>query len=369
MPDDPPVVIIGAGLMGAASAWALARRGRPVLVLEQFDAGHRRGSSHGSARIVRRVYDDPLYLRLTGRAFELWTELEHASGRSILRMLGALDHGKRNLRAIADDMTELAIEHELMTAAEAALRWPGMEFEGEVLFHSQGGTLDADAAVAAFLAAAADAGAAVRHGVAATSVRQSGDSVEVACSDGSALRATCAVVAAGAWLEPLLGAQVPLPQLQVTQESVFHFPRRDPSAPPWPSTIHESAEIMYHLAGGRDGGPRDDRKIGAHHGGVPTTAAERDGAVPAAARERAVEYVRRWLPGLDPQPASETTCLYTRTASEDFVLDRVGPLVVCSPCSGHGAKFAPLVGEYVADLVTGTGAELPDRFRLHAHVP
>jgi sarcosine oxidase len=73
------------------------------------------------------------------------------------------------------------------------------------------------------------------------------------------------------------------------------------------------------------------------------------------------------LPGLDPTPRSEATCLYTETPTEDFVLDRVGDLVVCSPCSGHGAKFTPLIGEMVADLLTGDGGSVPDRFRLAAH--
>jgi sarcosine oxidase len=79
-----------------------------------------------------------------------------------------------------------------------------------------------------------------------------------------------------------------------------------------------------------------------------------------------IEYVKRWLPGLDPTPRSEATCLYTETPSEDFIIDRVGDIVVCSPCSGHGAKFAPLTGELVAGLVLGDGT-VPDRFRLAGH--
>jgi sarcosine oxidase len=126
---------------------------------------------------------------------------------------------------------------------------------------------------------------------------------------------------------------------------------------------------VYHLAGGRDGGPGDDRKIGEHDGGHETTAAGRDGVVDAASRERVIEYVRRWLPGLDPAPRSEVTCLYTETPTEDFLIDRVGDVVVCSPCSGHGAKFAPLTGELVAGLVIGADEEpVPDRFRLAAHL-
>jgi sarcosine oxidase len=133
--------------------------------------------------------------------------------------------------------------------------------------------------------------------------------------------------------------------------------------------IHEwTGNAVYHLAGGRDGGPDDDRKIGEHLGGRPTSAAGRDGIVDPVGRERVVRYVQRWLPGLDATPRSEITCLYTDTPSEDFLLDRVGDLVVCSPCSGHGAKFAPLIGELVAGLVVGDGAPVPDRFRLTTHL-
>ena len=97
-----------------------------------------------------------------------------------------------------------------------------------------------------------------------------------------------------------------------------------------------------------------------------TTGDDRDGIVRPEARERAIGFVRDWLPGLDPAPGRELTCLYTSTANEDFILDRRGPFVVCSPCSGHGAKFAPLTGEIVADLACG-GTSPERRFTLAAH--
>jgi sarcosine oxidase len=360
-----PVVIVGAGLAGAASAWALSERDVPVVLVEQFAAGHLKGSSHGSARIVRRGYGDGLYTRLTGRAFELWQEVEQASGAPLLRMLGGIDFGpRRNVPKVAALLAEAGVPHEVLPAAEASARWPGMEFEGDVVYHPQAGTMDAAGAVEAMLALAAKRGADVRYESPAVAV--SGNEVRLA--DGSTLAARCVVVAAGGWVGPLLDGVVELPPLTVTQQQIFHFPRRDLSAPAWPSVIHEAAaESVYHLAGGRDGGPGDDRKIGVHTGGRPTTAADRDGVVDPAARDAVVEYVRRWLPGLEPTPRAEATCLYTDTPSEDFVLDRVGDLVVCSPCSGHGAKFAPLIGELVASLVLGDGADVPDRFRLADH--
>lgn len=368
MPDDA-VVIVGAGLAGAASAWALAARGTPVVVLEQYPPGHTRGSSHGSARIVRRAYGDALYVDLTGAAFELWRELEAAAGRSLLRMVGGVDFGlRRNVPAVAALLAAAGVRHEVLPDTEAERRWPGMRFSGPVLFHAQAGTLDAEAAVSALLEEAGTHGADVRFESAATSLHIDGTDAIVTCAGGEALRARCVVVAAGGWVQPLLtGVPVSLPPLRVRQQPVFHFPRRDVAAPAWPTVIHEDAQAFYHLPGGRDGGTGDDRKLGEHDWGTLTTAADRDGVVPAEARERAVDYVRRWLPGLDPEPSSETTCLYTLTPSEDFVIDRVGPVVVCSPCSGHGAKFAPVVGRLVAGLVDGTGPAVPDRFRLSSH--
>ena len=373
MASDEPVVVVGAGLMGAAAARSIARGGRRVVVLEQFAAGHRNGSSHGSARIVRRAYGDAMYTALTGQAFELWSEVP--SPAPLLRMLGALDFGPgRDVATVAAHLRATRVEHEVMPADEAARRWPGMSFEGDVLFHAQAGTLDADAAVAALLADAVARGAEVRYGSTALALlspgerggRGAGDRVRVRLADGSDLLASTVVVAAGAWVRSLLDGLVTLPPLAVTQQEVFHFPRFDVSAPPWPSVIHERDRAVYHLAGGRDGGPLDDRKLGEHDGGPVVRAGSPADPAPDA-RRRAVDYVRRWLPGLDPTPRDESTCLYTTTPTEDFVLDRVGPVVVCSPCSGHGAKFAPLIGDLVADLVAHRDGAVPDRFRLAAH--
>ena len=365
MSASDPVVIVGAGLSGAASAWALSRRGVPVVIVEQFATGHRNGSSHGSARIVRRGYGDALYVSLTGRAFELWRELEESTGASILRMLGGIDFGpRRDVPKVARLLADAGVPHEVLPAAEAEARWPGMAFEGDVVYHSQAGTMDPDVAVAAFLAEATRLGAELRQETAAVEV--AGDQVRLA--DGASLAARCVVVAAGGWVAPLLSGVVELPPIRVTQQQIFHFPRLDTSAPPWPSVIHEPADHpVYHLAGGRDGGPGDDRKIAEHTAGAVTSAADRDGIVRDESRQRVIEYVRRWLPGLDPTPRGEATCLYTETPSEDFLLDRVDGLVVCSPCSGHGAKFAPLIGELVAGLVLGDGT-VPDRFRLATHL-
>jgi len=170
----------------------------------------------------------------------------------------------------------------------------------------------------------------------------------------------------------LLHGVVELPPLRVTQQQVFHFaPTAGPTAgqtgDPWPIFVcQDGADDCYGLPGGRDGGVPGAVKIGEHADGKTTTAADRDFAEDAAARARVTDFVGRRIPGLDPAPVNEVTCLYTRTANEDFVLDRSGPFVVASPCSGHGAKFAPLLGEIIADLAAGKPAAEP-RFTLAAH--
>ncbi len=359
------VVVVGAGLAGSAAAWSLSRRGRSVLLLEQLAPAHEHGSSHGTARIVRRAYGDGLYVGLTGQAFELWRELEQASGRSLLRMLGGLDHGpERDLPRLAALLREHGVGAELMPGSEAARRWPGMRFDGDVLHHPQAGTVDAAGAVAALVDLARQHGAEVRAPARAVTVGLEG---QVHLEDGSVVSAGAVVVAAGAWLGALLAPVVELPPLRVSRQTVAHFPRRDPAAPAWPSVIHERSDAaFYHLAGGPDGGDGEARKLGDHRGGAACTPALRGADVEAGALKRLSTYVEQWLPGLDPEPLSSTSCLYTETPSEDFVLDRVGRLVVCSPCSGHGAKFAPLVGELVAGLVDGRD-DVPARFRLAQH--
>jgi monomeric sarcosine oxidase len=366
MVERVDALVIGAGLAGAATAWSAARRGLSVAVVEQYEPGHPNGSSHGSARIVRRGYGDALYTRLSGQAFELWRELELEAGRPLLRMLGGLDFGpRRDVPAVAANLADSGVPHELLDAREAERRWPGMRFSGSVVYHPQAGTMDPDGAVRAFLDGAADRGAQLRFSSPVTAIRPHGDVAGVLLADGTELQAGRVVVAAGAWVGALLDGLVELPPLRVTQQQIHHFPRLDTAAEPWPSVIHEDELRVYHLAGGRDGGQGDDRKIGDHDGGRPASAATRDGLVDPAVRRRVVEYVKRWLPGLEPTPRGEVTCLYTSTPSEDFILDRVGPLVVSSPCSGHGAKFAPLIGELTVDVLTG--ADPPERFALTAH--
>jgi monomeric sarcosine oxidase len=369
------LIVVGAGLAGSAAAWSASARGLSVVVLEAHGPGHRLGSSHGSARIFRRAYPDPLYVRLSGRARLLWRQLEDEANQPLLELTGGLDFGPRRepgkLHAV---LTSCGVPASLLPPDQAAERWPGISFGapsgGPVMFHADAGVLDPDRAMAAMLRLAVARGADVRFDTPVTRLSASPGGAARAHTDTGTFIAPVVVVAAGAWLAPLAADLVRLPPLEVTQQQVFHLA---PCATrvgdsPWPIFIYrDDADHFYGLPGGRDGQVPGAVKLGEHHGGLATTAAGRDGIVEPAARERAISFAARRLPGLDSRPVNEVTCLYTTTANEDFILDRQGPFVIASACSGHGAKFAPLLGEIIADLAGGKPAPDP-RFTLAAHL-
>jgi sarcosine oxidase len=182
------------------------------------------------------------------------------------------------------------------------------------------------------------------------------------------------IVCAGGWLPALLGdLSLPaafvqqVPSLQVRQEQAYHFPYRQvpaASTAPWPTFIHLSEDLqIYGLPGGRDAGFHGQKVAQFNGGKVLSSARAQDQRMDEANRQRVVDYVRRRLPGVVPEPYAETTCLFTNTPDEDFVLDTVENITVVSPCSGHGGKFAPLIGEMAADLATGRG-QVPEIFRV-----
>jgi sarcosine oxidase len=374
-------VVVGAGLAGTATAWSLARRGHEVTLVERTQPAARDGSSHGSARIFRYAYLDPFYARLVVAARAGFDELERLTGRRLITPSGALDFGPgRDPRALARVLEAVGIEHEVLSATEARARWPQIAVDSETLWHPDAGVIDAAGTVQAMLAQAERCGARILTGWPVTRVAATSAGHRLETGDGRTLDAERIVVTAGGWLPALLdhlplpaGFRALVPPLQVSQENAYHFPYRDDSAtdgteavPSWPTFIHKSSAIpTYGLPGGRDAGFRG-QKIAEFLGGRKiTSAADQDGLVDPANRARIVDYVRRYLPGLVPEPYAEATCLFTNTPNEDFLIDGADGITLVSPCSGHGAKFAPLIGDIAADVATGAGGA-PERFTVRA---
>lgn len=347
------VVVVGAGVMGAAAAWRLARRGRKVVVLDRFPAGHTHGASHGASRIFR--YADPSghHLRLAAQALPLWRELEAETGAQLLTITGGVDHGDPAITAaVAAVLAEHGVRHEWLDPAEAALRWSGMRFDGPVLHQpDRAGRIDADQAVAALTAAARGRGAQVRRRVIATAVDVRGDDLVHVHTSAGVIAARRAVVAVGAWTGQLLDGAVDLPPLRTTQEQPALFPFHD--VPPcvarpgaWPTFIHHGPGV-YGLAD-----PCGDVKVGLAGTGVECDPDLRTFAPEPEGLARLQDYVATWLPGLDAARPRPVSCTYTSAPDGGFSIERHGPLVVGAGFAGHGFKHAPAVGEALAALAT-----------------
>lgn len=375
--DHSKYVVVGAGLAGAATAWHLADAGHEVTILERGVPADAAGSSHGSARIFRYAYTSENYTRMVVRSRDLWRELEERSGTVLITPSGALDFGAgREPARLARVLDDVGIDHELLAPAEASQRWPQFGFDSSVLWHPGAGVIDAESGVETMISLATTQGARLLCGWEVTGIDRDGRGYLLHNRAGEEIHAEHVVVAAGGWLPSLLGrlglpadflAQVPA--LQVLQEQAFHFPYRD-EATPWPTFIHKNDVIQtYGLPGGRDASYKG-QKVAEYCGGRAIPSAEhQDGRVDPANRARIVDYVERHLPGLVPEPYAETTCLFTNTPTEHFVLDRYDGITLVSPCSGHGAKFAPLIGSLAADAAAASTVEagrslIPAEFRL-----
>ena len=371
--DSTTHVVIGAGLAGASTAWHLARRGVDVVVLERDRPASRDGSSHGSARIFRYAYPDAFYTALVQRAEPWWEELTDLSGHDLMVRTGGLDHGTAGAtHELAAVLGARGVPHEVLSPAEASERWPQFCFETETLFQPGAGVLDAESTVSSMIDLAQLLGAELRNGWTVTSVEPDAGGYVLRSAQGDELRAQQITVAAGGWLPQLLPVlplsrafRSALPPFEVTQEEAFHFPYADGfPAGTWPTVIHRTpGSLSYALPGGRDAGFRGLKIAEFQAGKRLPSAADQDRVVTESARARIIEKVRSQYPGLRPEPYAETTCLFTMTPTEDFVIDSYEGITILSACSGHGAKFAPLLGELVAEALVDH-VPLPRQFQI-----
>jgi sarcosine oxidase len=319
-----------------------------VVVLEQFEQGHQRGSSHGGSRIFRLAYDNVEWVRKCQAALPLWHEAIDELRAPLLETTGGIDHGEpAGVQAVADALAGAGAPFEWLVPEAAAERWSGMRFETPVLYQPDAGRCRADIVLKAFAQGAGNAGAEVYYEQGVDELTVHDDAVVIQ-TDFDEYVAPVAVVAVGAWTTPLVGELVPLPPLTVTEEQVFHYLPKDATAQ-WPSYIHHLDPYRYGLET-----PDEGIKVAEHHTGAVVDPDERAYDTSPETESRVNFYVEHWLPGLDPYPVTAATCLYTSTPDHEFFVERHGPLVVVSACSGHGFKFTPLIGRMAADLATSS---------------
>jgi monomeric sarcosine oxidase len=335
------VLIVGAGVMGASTAFALSRAGRKVTLLEQFRLGHDRASSHGKSRIFRFSYPDTSYVEMGIESLALWRELEDEGGVHILEQAGGFDVGA-GIEANAAALEACGARAEIMNGRQAAARWPLVRFpDGDpVLFSPDSGWTNAERAVRTFTDLARARGAGLIEDRRILEIAPSDEGVEVHSSDGS-WSADVVVVTAGAWIRKLLGPldiEVPV---HVTRESPVFFRQAGHA----PTLVEWGGQLLRYALPDPDHGLK-----AAEHMVGPIVDPDDDGGADPASVERVAQWVSERFPSADPAPVDAQTCFYTTTDDERFILERHGRVVVGSPCSGHGFKFAPLIGRRLAAL-------------------
>jgi len=350
---DADIVVVGAGIMGAATARALAGYPGAVLLLDRFARGHVRGSSHGTSRIFRLNYPDERFVRMASAADTAWREIEAERGVRLIERVGCLDIGPV-ARGTARAFAACGVRHEILPAEEVASRWPLQLEAGEsALFQPDGGITHADRAHATLLGEAVERGVEVREEAVVHSLAADRSSVVLTLDKGE-VRARAVVVTAGAWAATLLaGLGIALPVVP-TRETVVYVDL--PGAERIPPVIDygrlpaqgEGGIARVGQAAFALAAPGRGLKAGLHHSG-PATDPDDEGTTD----ERVTVWAAAWVADRYPEAGGivgAETCLYTNTADEQFLLERHGRVVVGSACSGHGFKFAPIVGRTLAAL-------------------
>ncbi|MFL5380961.1 MAG: N-methyl-L-tryptophan oxidase [Longimicrobiaceae bacterium] len=360
MADRYDVVVAGLGAMGSASACHLAARGLRVLGLERFAPKHAMGSWHGDSRIIRELYfEHPLYVPLVQRAYTLWEELEREAGEPLLTLNGGLMIGPREGMLVAGTLRSAA-EHglpaELLSPAEVRARFPAFELEDGLVavLDPRAGFLRPEACVDAHRALARRRGAELRYEEPVLAWEPDGAGVRVRTARG-AYTADHLLLTAGAWTRAL----VPGLDLEVERQVVFWFDppagddRYEPARCPIYAWEHTSGYIGYgfpRLERGMKAALMHQGETAAHPDGIRRTVDERAEVEPLRAA------LRKMLPGTAAAPVrGHAVCLFTNTPDTDFAIGfhpEHPQVLVSSPCSGHGFKFASAIGELHADLLT-----------------
>ncbi len=361
-------VIVGAGAVGSAAAYHLARRGKPVLLIEQFALGHDRGSSHGAARITRHSYADPDYARLMPAAFRAWRELEADAGEALYIRTGGVSFSPRGVdyaARVGANLRELGVPHWHGSGREWNDRQLSFSLPAdyEVVFEPDAGVVKAARSLALQVELARRHGGPATQVLAQTPVEQIDLSGvhPILVAGKLKIVANRLIVAAGAWVSRLVsGLSVPL---RVTRQQVLYVRPADRTSfgvgcfPVFIYKGHGEDEAFYGMPEFLEMGVKVARHAGPQ---VDPDCTDRTVGADYIALVR--RFLRTHIPGLEPAPIETVeTCLYTVAPDERFLVDYLPgrtDVLIASPCSGHGFKFSCLVGRVLADLLTSGATDV-----------
>jgi sarcosine oxidase len=370
------VIVIGLGGMGSAAAYHLAARGQRVLGLEKFTPAHDKGSSHGGSRIIRQSYfEDPAYVPLLLRAYELWEQLANDTGLEVYRLTGGLFIGAPDAMTVAGSQRASQVwdlPHEMLDADEIRRRFPTLSpYPGDIaLYEAKAGFARPEMTVAAHINLAETAGADLHFGEPVIEWSETAGGVSVTTARGT-YTAGQVVICPGAWAPALL-AEFSIP-ITVERQVLYWFDPRGGTTPfeEHPIWIHEDSTGMQAYGFPAIDGPGGGVKVAFFRKGVVCTPETIDRTVREGEISEMRDRVARVVPALDGPCLHSATCMYSNTPDEHFVIARHPDsenITVACGFSGHGFKFVPVVGEILADLaidgVTGHPISLFDPKRL-----
>lgn len=366
-------IVLGLGGMGSAALCQIARRKRRVLGLEQFHPAHALGSSHGGSRIIRQAYfEDPSYVPMLLRAYELWEDLERSTGRHLFLQTGGLMVGAPGCAVVAGSARsarEHGLAHDLLEPDQIMRRFPAVRPRPDeiALFEAKAGLLFPEDCVAAHLQRAVAAGAEARFGVRVTGWRISSEGLVLVQTSAGELAAEGLVITAGPWLGQI-APDLGLP-LNV-ERNVMHWFEPAANAPQFgpdqlPIYIVERPECTPFYGFPDVGG--QGIKIGYHHSQQVTTPEGLDRTVAPTEVAEMRKTLTDWMPDGAGRWLKSAVCMYTNTPDHNFVIGEHPnhqQVVVAGGFSGHGFKFCSVIGEVLADLaLAGNTPHSIDLFR------
>jgi len=367
------VIVIGCGGVGGAALYHLACRGARVLGIDQFAPGHDRGSSHGQTRVIRQAYfEHPDYVPLLQRAYGLWSELEQRQSQRLYHQSGVLEIGPPDGEVIPGVLRsarqhDLAVEE--LTALDVQRRFPGFQVpEGfAAVYEKQAGFLRVEDCVLAHVQQAQRQGAELIASEAVTGWQATKQGVTVE-TVGQRFQARGLVVTAGAWAAGLLADLLEETdvELEVQRKHLHWYGNRDPryrEADGCPVFFYELPEGLFY------GFPQIDDlgvKVAEHSGGEAVADPSRlDRAMDPQEALRSERFLEAHLPGVGGPRTRHETCMYTMSHDGHFLVDRHPwwpNVVFAAGLSGHGFKFASVLGELLADLALQGDSPLPYGF-------
>ena len=359
-------IVLGLGAFGSATAYQLARRGARVLGIDQFAPPHDLGSTHGDTRITRLANgENPLFTGFVRRSHEIWREIERETGDSLLTQCGGLvisgaSKASVHVEGFFENTVANArannVAHERLSAGDIRARFPQFNVRDDETgyFEPEMGFVRPEACVRAQLGLARTHGAELRLGEKILSVQSSADGVEIG-TDRATYRADTAIVALGAWLPEVCPQLKPL--LKIYRQALFWFDIEGDEAPyepgRFPIFIWELPDREEGIYGFPVIEPRGGLKVATEQyveATTPQTVRRDVSPQEIAAMHR---LIAPFLPQVSARCLKAVTCLYTVTPDSQFIIDRLpgaGRVIVASPCSGHGFKHSPAIGEALADL-------------------